>query len=111
MNEVCLQWTCEHGNLTFFCEVSNLTYTTYIKNQYNIDQAYCVTFLNVTSCDSYNTNGSITYNKSTNKIIYTVIINDKTSANGKWSCTHGSGKKDPRKDVKVNIGCKYRVVF
>lgn len=68
----------------------------------NIEDARCVP-LPEPVCTNTIPGRSASFIKLTNQTIYTIEKFNAKNVNGEWSCSHGSGGKNPRDSEKVNV--------
>lgn len=97
-HSVCLKWMNKDEQLFLFCKVSH-PFLPVVIYKNHILQARCVIIPEPVCTDS------TSFIKSTNETVYTITNFDPEIVNGNWSCSHGSGRKNPKDSVQVNILC------
>ncbi|XP_052080854.1 uncharacterized protein LOC127718819 [Mytilus californianus] len=97
-HSVCLKWMIKDEQLFLICKVSH-PFLPVVIYKNHIQQARCV-IIHEPVCTN-----STSFIKSTNETVYTITKFDPEIVNGNWSCSHGSGGKNPKDSVQVNILC------
>lgn len=102
--DICSGAGIENNKLTITCTINNFILPVFIYNARDTEIGYCQA-PPFPECfkSSPDRPGKLTFNPSMNTTTYVLEFSNEKEVNGRWTCSHGSGKKDSKNSVVVYV--------